>query len=202
MDHRRNRLLYPLIFGAVASVATFSGIGIAAITGHLSISQGGYELFLPTAMTEQRFAAVAIQTPVEPSYVGLTRQSGSHPAPTTKPFEYRRGQRLNHAQKSCATCGVVQSIEPRTQQTTDHANVTLNSVTAEFNGGGKVLKAALSSAGNGGVYADEREPLLDSYVVRVKMEDGSFRTIYEHQRPPFSIGERVKLVNGSVVTIG
>jgi hypothetical protein len=34
------------------------------------------------------------------------------------------------------------------------------------------------------------------------MEDGSVRTIYEHQLPKFSIGEKVQLVNGAVVTVG
>lgn len=202
MNNLRNRLLYPLVFTAIASVATFSGIGIAAITGHLSVSQGGFELFLPTAMTEQRFAAVVIPTPVDTSYAGLTRQSGAHPAPETKPFEYRRGQRIKQAKKSCATCGVVESIEPRAQQTGNEAETTLNSAMTGLNSGGKILKAALVSAGNGSVYGDKKAQDPNSYVVRVKMEDGSLRTIYEHQRPPFSIGERVKLVNGSVVTIG
>jgi hypothetical protein len=28
------------------------------------------------------------------------------------------------------------------------------------------------------------------------------RTIYETERPPFNIGERIKLVNGSVIRLG
>ena len=39
-----------------------------------------------------------------------------------------------------------------------------------------------------------------SFVVRVKMEDGTVRTIYEIQRPRFSVGERVRLINGSIVS--
>ena len=202
MNNSRNRLLFPLILAAISSVATFSGIGIAAITGHLSVSQGGFELFLPTAMAEQRFAAVVIPTPVDTSYKGLTRQSGNHPVPVTKPLEYQRGQRLNQAKKSCATCGVVQSIEPRVQQASNEPDAALNGAMSGFNSGGKVLNAALMSAGNGSVYGDKQMQDPGSYVVRVRMEDGSFRTIYEHQRPPFSIGERVKLVNGSVITNG
>ncbi|MGH2349337.1 MAG: hypothetical protein ACRDFT_07735 [bacterium] len=39
-----------------------------------------------------------------------------------------------------------------------------------------------------------------SFVVRVRMEDGTVRTIYEIQRPRFSVGERVRLINGSIVS--
>lgn len=40
----------------------------------------------------------------------------------------------------------------------------------------------------------------ESYIVRVRMENGTVRTIYENQRPVFSVGERVKFVNGSLVS--
>jgi ribosomal protein L35AE/L33A len=40
------------------------------------------------------------------------------------------------------------------------------------------------------------------FVVTVHMENGTVRTIYESERPPFDIGERIKLVNGSVIRLG
>jgi hypothetical protein len=41
-----------------------------------------------------------------------------------------------------------------------------------------------------------------SFIIRLRMEDGSFRTIFEHQLPKFSIGEKVRLVNGAVISVG
>ena len=40
------------------------------------------------------------------------------------------------------------------------------------------------------------------FVVTVHMENGTVRTIYETERPSFNIGERIKLVNGSVIRLG
>jgi hypothetical protein len=63
------------------------------------------------------------------------------------------------------------------------------------------LTAALGTTGR--AYQINREELSSfSFVVIVRMENGTLRTIHENQRPPFSIGERVKLVNGTVIPLG
>ena len=41
-----------------------------------------------------------------------------------------------------------------------------------------------------------------SLVVRVRMDDGSYRTIYETLRPGFSAGQRVRVENGTLVARG
>ncbi|MBC8007773.1 MAG: hypothetical protein H7X76_06980 [Prolixibacteraceae bacterium] len=58
--------------------------------------------------------------------------------------------------------------------------------------------AILKVAGNRG--HDGSDPA--AYIVTVTMENGAVRTIYEADRPSFNIGERIKLVNGSVVRLG
>lgn len=191
--HKRRSLLLPLVIAAVVSVATFSGIGIAAITGHLAVSQGGFDLFMPiTAPTKMPSSSVEQAPRVE--YVGLTTRSGAEPTAERKPIQYRMGQRVSLAKRSCPNCGVVQSIEPRAQREGQGAYAGPP--------GGNARATAMVLSGNGGVYSEGPERDTVNYVVRVKMEDGSFRTIYESQRPTFSIGERVRLVNGTVVTVG
>jgi len=63
------------------------------------------------------------------------------------------------------------------------------------------LAGALGTTGM--AYQIDREELgTFSFVVIVRMENGTLRTIHENQRPPFTIGERVKLVNGTVIRSG
>jgi hypothetical protein len=62
--------------------------------------------------------------------------------------------------------------------------------------GAMILKVA-GPAGN-----EEGKSFRGGFVVTVHMENGTVRTIYESDRPSFNIGERIKLVNGSVIRIG
>jgi hypothetical protein len=75
--------------------------------------------------------------------------------------------------------------------------------TANIISAGSFSTAGLSGASQStytGAHSDNSD-VATSFIVRLRMEDGSLRTIYEHQRPKFSIGEKVKLVNGSLVSM-
>ena len=63
--------------------------------------------------------------------------------------------------------------------------------------GEAILKVAAGNA-----VEEVGESRKAGFVVTVHMENGTVRTIYESDRPPFDIGERVKLVNGSVIRLG
>ncbi|HWQ37538.1 MAG TPA: hypothetical protein VNM24_02860 [Burkholderiales bacterium] len=43
---------------------------------------------------------------------------------------------------------------------------------------------------------------IDGFVITVKMQDGTVRKIHELERPRYSVGQRVRFVNGSIVTLG
>jgi hypothetical protein len=45
MNDRKSPLITPLVIAATLSVIAFSGIGVAAITGHLSITHSGLNPF-------------------------------------------------------------------------------------------------------------------------------------------------------------
>ena len=102
------------------------------------------------------------------------------------------------------TCGVVHSIEPRAQAAAAENGALGGGVAA-----GSLIKsvqnrrsAIVAGTGDALVLGNQEPGDLASYIVRVRMEDGSFRTIFEHQRPPFSVGEKVRLINGSIITVG
>lgn len=179
----KNRLLPVLTIAAAASVIGFSGIGIAAITGHLSIARSSLNPFsafggvttLPTSGSHRVRSSL--------SHEGLTRSTGETSA-QGKPVNFRPGARLPTRKGSCPDCGVVDSI--KSQQA-----------------GSEEVKPAAQLGTTGRAYKMAREKLSSfSFVVIVRMENGTLRTIHENQRPPFGIGERVKLVNGAVIPLG
>lgn len=189
---QKNRLLYPLIVGAVISVTTFSCLGVAAITGHLQVGKGALDPYFIFSAENNSSGVAAPAGPVEPTHAGLTRQRGTDPVQPGRPFGFHPGQRITRA--GCPTCGVIYSIEPGAA-----GSVTAVGGGAQAQGNTQtaaLVFGAIHSNGATATGAAQRS----SFVVRVKMEDGTVRTIYEIRRPRFSIGERVRLVNGSIVS--
>lgn len=191
------------------SVATFSGIGIAAITGQLAVSAENGELFTSSNELEQRKSATrsAPAPVVRPTHVGLTRSAMRNSDEATKPMMYRVSQRFSETlAPRCSRCGVVDSIERHELRMPASAQPEPSGFTLAATRAGEMNSFAPSAltGANRSVYADETNKggSATSFIVRLRMEDGSLRTIYEHQQPQFSVGEKVKLVNGSVVSLG
>jgi len=178
----KNRLLPVLTITAAASVVAFSGIGIAAITGHLSIARSSLNPFSAFGGAPTLPTSGADRVRSRLSHEGLTRNAGE----TTqqgKPVNFRPGARLPVKKSFCSDCGVVDSIRSQQAGSDDGRPVTQGTT--------------------GRAYQIAREKLSAlSFVVIVRMENGTLRTIHENQRPPFGIGERVKLVNGAVIPLG
>ncbi len=191
----KNRLLYPLIIGAAISVITFSCLGVAAITGYLPFGRGAIDPFFAftSGIPDQKSVAVAVAPAASgPTHLGLTRQSGSEPVPASRPFGFRPGQRIGRT--ACSTCGVVYSIQAGA------ARPAL--VTTASDGQTHAAALVISAIHAEGEVTPADDARMTSFVVRVRMEDGTIRTIYEIQRPRFSVGERVRLINGSIVSQG
>jgi hypothetical protein len=183
--------LTPLVLLAMLSVLAFSGIGVAAITGHLSITHSGLNPFSSFSNTP---ASGLIQSPILPTdeHKGLTRHRGQILS-EGKPVNYQFGARVPTRRAVCPDCGVVDSITVR--QAPLAASGIVSSLAAGSDGA-MILKVA-GPAGN-----EEGKSFRGGFVVTVHMENGTVRTIYESDRPSFNIGERIKLVNGSVIRIG
>jgi hypothetical protein len=183
---QKNHFLYPLIAGAVLSVTTFSCIGVAAITGHLPVSEGAADPFFAFAPGNADHAVVIVPaSPLGPMHVGLTRQANEDSP--QNPVTFVRGQRIKA--RPCSACGVIQSIEPRAPSSANGDKTS-------------ALGIALYPMGSGSGGEGPADTVMLSFVVMVKMSDGTLRTIYETQRPRFSVGERVRLVNGALVSLG
>lgn len=180
---QKNRLLPLLSIAAAASVVAFSGIGVAAITGHLPIAKSSLNPFSAFGGVPALRTSGSERVRSGPTHEGFTRSAGSTSAQGQQ-VNFRPGARLPARKASCANCGIVDSIKPR-----------------EAGGDDGKLAAALGTTGRT-YQIDGRKPSSFSFVVIVRMENGTMRTIHENQRPPFGIGERVKLVNGTVIPSG
>ena len=193
MTYQKNALLAPLVIAAAISVLIFSGIGVAAITGHLSITHSSLNPFSNFNSTP---SSGIIQAPIIPTegHEGLTRHRGESLA-EGKPVNYQFGARVQAGKGKtvCSDCGVVDSILP--SQARPLATGFIRSLAAGGEGA-TILKVSGQTGdqqtGSGGT----------GFVVTVHMENGTTRTIYESGRPSFDIGERIKLVNGAVIRIG
>ena len=180
MDARKG-ILYPLMVIAAVSVIVFSFVGIAAMTGHL-----------PAAQSQQKTdpGSGAAATPA------LTRSSVT---------------RVAAQGNSCASCGVVESI--RLSEVVGQAT-GLGAVAGGVaggllgnqvgNGNGRTAATLLGAAGGAfvGNSVEKEAKKTTRYVIRVRMEDGSYRTVYERAQPQVSVGERVRVSNGTLVASG
>jgi hypothetical protein len=196
MTDQKNPLLAPLVIVAAFSVVAFSGIGVAAITGHLAIARASFNPFSSFTNTP---ASGMIQPPVVATdglttegHKGLTRSRGETLI-EGKPLTYRFGARLPTRKIKCPDCGVVDSIVPG--HTKSSAAGIIRSSATEADG-------VTNIPPSGHAYDEQARSGTAAFVVTVHMENGTVRTIYESERPSFSIGERIKLVNGAVIRIG
>src|SRR5436190_5938266 len=110
MSKIENPALTPLLVAATISVVAFSGIGVAAITGHLSITHASLN---PFSSFSNSAASGLIQAPViaAEGHQGLTRHRGETLV-DGKPVNYKFGARIPSRKAVCPDCGVVDSIKP------------------------------------------------------------------------------------------
>lgn len=207
MNNEKTRLFFPLACCAVFSAATFGGIGVAALTGQIAVSaKQGH--FLSSGQKSDRMdnsskagttAAVA-----SPTHVGLTRSAIRSSGDDDNPMVLRVSQRFSQTlAPPCSRCGVIDSIERHELQMPTGRPVAsqLEFAHARDNDDSKSLRDSMLANTSRGAIAGGNAQMTISFIVRLRMEDGSVRTIYEHQPPKFSVGQRVKLVNGAVVSL-
>lgn len=97
---------------------------------------------------------------------------------------------LHAAATPCTTCGRVQSIEAMTPD-----------ALAAASGGPLVMRDPNGASANN-LSAPDTGNAGTGFVVKLRMDDGTMRVIQEHIKPRFSVGQRVRLMNGLVLTIG
>ena len=180
MEHTRT---HPILIAAGAAVLLFSLLGVAALTG-----------MLPNAMTRQgEPAAVAQGSP------------GTHPG-TMAPARPAPSRGLFAA--PCPNCGVIDSIQQvAVKGKTSGLGAVAGGVAGGLLGnqiGGGNTRAVLTVGGAaGGAFAGDaiegQMKKQTAWRVTVRLEDGSLKTLSQSSQPPFAVGDRVRIVNGSSI---
>lgn len=189
LARRGPALLYPTLLIAGIAVIIASMLGIAAMTG-----------LLPQAQSQSPNARAA----------GAKEGRAVANSPANASAKSPGGKTAPPAAARCADCGVVDSV--RAVEAKGEAS-GLGAVAGGVVGGllgnqvgGGSGRTAMTVVGAGaGAYAGhEVEKTMKksvNYQIRVRMDDGSYRTIHAAQ-PEVDVGQRVKLRDGRLVSAG
>jgi outer membrane lipoprotein SlyB len=146
-----------------------------------------------------------VPAPKPKAHVAQKPKAASQPAPRSY-----ASQSTQVAQAPiCVSCGRIEAVQPVQQAAKPSglgvaAGAVLGGVLGNQvgNGNGRTLATIAGAVGGGyaGNEVEKRTKTTTTYQVRVRMEDGTVRTFpYQHQ-PAWSIGDRVRVVDGQLAS--
>jgi len=173
----------------------------------------------PAAAAESRVAAINPEerpAPRDAAPAPRKTVQASQPAPKrvaqSRPSSHDSSGANSVAQAPvCYTCGRIEAVEVVRQEAQPSglgiaAGAVLGGVLGNQVGGGNGKKLATVAGVIGGGYAgneiEKRTRATTTYKVRVRMEDGSTRTVNYDSQPAWSEGQHVRVVDGSIVARG
>jgi len=189
---------------AASPVAASTGATVAAASPAALVEQK------PEAKTESKAEAKTEEAPAQAksapaekrSYAPRTAQA---PQAQPKRTYTEPAPKVAQAPAICHSCGRVESIQVVEQAAQPSgvgmvAGAVLGGVLGNQVGGGNGRKIATVAGAVGGGYAgneiEKRSRATTTYKVRVRMEDGEIRTFPYEQQPGWSVGDRVRVVDG------
>jgi outer membrane lipoprotein SlyB len=181
---KRSGLLYPMMLIAAIALIVFSVIGIATMMG-----------WMPTAVSGNDPAAKAIANPAT--------QDGAKPAAS------RMRAATGAPAAACTNCGVIESIrvvEVKGEGSGVGAigGAVVGGVLGNQVGRGSGRTAATVVGAGAGAYAgheiEKNVKKSVNYQVRVRMNDGSYRTFHEREQPALAVGQKVRVTEQGIVS--
>jgi len=178
---KRPGILYPVMVIAAIALIVFSVLGIATMLG-----------WMPSAMSGSEQGMKPGSAPADKTSAGRPRLFAS-------------------ASASCVNCGVVESIrvvETAGQGTGVGAigGAVVGGILGNQVGRGNGRTAATVVGAGAGAYAgNEIEKNVKKsahYQVRVRMNDGSYRTFRENAQPALNVGQKVRVTEQGIVAAG
>jgi len=182
---RQGSLLYPLMLIAAIAVIVFSVAGIATMMGWLPSVQSG-------AGPVEKDEAVPATAPAKPA-----------PA-ANRP-------RITSSAAACVYCGVVESIRAVESQGEGSGlgaigGAVVGGVLGNQVGRGRGRTAATVVGAGAGAYAgheiEKNVKRSVVYEVRVRMNDGSYRSFHESAAPAFAAGQKVRVTERGLIADG
>ena len=165
------KILYPSLIVAAFSVTLLSLTGVAALTG-----------YLPGASAKQDMAQ----------------------------GEPGRAAGPDKAAAACAACGTVESVRLIEQQGSSSglgavAGGVAGAILGNQVGGGSGRTVMTIAGGAGGAYVgnevEKSSKRSSAYQIKVRMADGSMRTLTQREVPNVNSGDRVRISNGAIAEV-
>lgn len=213
---------HPLLIAAAIAVILFCIIATAAVMGWIPSKLGGANptlseadrLALGSKMAQQdNAAAVVVPQPVQQPYIS---------APVTAPAPVQENvvaapppPRVVEAAPApardwCANCGNIESIREITTRAQGSglgagAGAILGGLLGNQIGSGHGRQlATVAGAVGGAVAGNQVEGSMKanhSYEIRVRLDNGKYRTFHQHAAPAWRDGDRVRIVNGGLRSV-
>lgn len=199
---------HPMLLTAAVAVTIFSVLGSAAVTGLIPNAHSDRMESTQTASAEPAAEPHSGDT-FKSSVTGKNEAKPEHSsASSTHAGTKAKSASANSDEKSssvCGNCGVIESI--RLVQH-DGNSSGLGAVAGGVAGGvvgnqigkgkGNILMTILGAGG--GAYAgntiEQKVKATTAYVVKVHMEDGTYRTVTQNSQPEYAVGDHVKIDSG------
>jgi outer membrane lipoprotein SlyB len=195
MADTQNRL-NPLVVVAAASIVVFSAVGVGVMTG---IIPSSFSKSAENSTAEAKKAAAA-----EAPKKAAVREAAREP---TKPARVAAPEPVKPA--VCADCGRIEAINVVEQKGEGTglgavAGGVVGGVLGNQVGRGSGRKIATVAGVAGGAYAghqiEKHAKATKRYDVTVRMDDGVLRSVSYDAEPSFRVGDKVKIINGMLVS--
>lgn len=193
---------------AVTAVATTLAVRDPAPDTRAGIAAPMAATTLDGAAANKAPAALPVKSATTPA---VAERGGAAPAATAKPVHAQRGSvqapTTPKAASACAQCGMVESVAAVTQKGEGTGlgvvggAVVGGLVGSQIGGGsGRNVATVLGAVGGGvaGNEVEKRARATTSYQVKVRMDDGSLRTLTQPTAP--AVGQKVT-VDGSTLRV-
>ena len=199
--------LHPMIIAACSAVVLVCAVGTAAIMG-----------WIPTSAARNTEASNLVQ-PVPQNSVNATVNAPvrapvkAHAVATAPVRNTPRSDSDNPRPVAavCTTCGVVESTREITTAGEGSGvgavgGAVVGGVLGHQVGGGRGKDVATVLGALGGAFAgnhiEGQVRGSRSFEITVRLDDGSLRTVRQTEQPGWQAGDRVKVVNGALRSIG
>jgi len=195
----------PIMVIAAIAVIIFSAVGVGVMTGVIpnSFSRSG-----ETPVTGSADAPKAAAVTPAPAPVATEHKTKKAPVAEAAKPSVKEPVRVASAPRSCANCGKVEAVNAIEEKGEGSG---LGAVAGGVVGGilgnqvgrgnGRTV-ATVAGAGAGAYAGHEIEKTMKKtqrYDVVVRLEDGTSRTVSYKTEPGFRAGDKVKIVDGTVV---
>jgi outer membrane lipoprotein SlyB len=192
----------PIVAIAAVSLIIFSAVGVGVMTG-----------IIPSSISKSADAPAVAEAPKPVAAPAPTPAPAEKPRtvkrqPASEPARVASSEPTRTAQRACTNCGSVVSVDAVKQKGEGSGlgaigGAVVGGVLGNQVGRGSGRTAATVVGAGAGAYAgheiEKHVKSTSSYVVAVRMDDGSSRSFGYDTEPAFRAGDKVRVVEGRLV---